>query len=336
MLVISCGNYKEGQTHNEIVKKKVEAVNLDSADVAIKIKKTEKVGDITSAESIETKKDKPISSSRDSIAQLSTATVKQSLYMSGMSQAMQGGAQFGDYVVYGASPTLRIYNLKTKTLDFVVVTKGLAANTDNHFNSMAFSNEFHTKGDAFPILYMASNNVKNLGISFGSAIYGVRIYMSGSKMKAQLVHTIKISGTAWIDIAMDTINDFLWLRLNHGKYFRNVKIARPLSVKGDVSITLNPNNILSEFKTLREPFGRSSGQGSLFYNNKLYMTSGTGSQSGKERIMVINTITGKMEQIVDLRASGLKGEPEFIFRYDDRFFIAYRNGKFYEIVFTSR
>lgn len=153
-------------------------------------------------------------------------------------------------------------------------------------------------------------------------------------MKAQLVHTITIKSTSWIDISLDNINDFLWLRLNVGENHRNVKIARPLSVNGDITVRLNSTTILSDFKTLREPLGRSSGQGFLFYNNKLYMTTGTGSQSGRERIMVINTLTEKMEQIVDLRASGLKGEPEFIIRYDNRFFIAYRTGRLYEIAFT--
>ena len=322
ILFISCGSNKEEQRNFELK-------NLD-----FKTQESEKDLNITSTDSLKVIREEIALSLGDRNDQLNETTVIQSTYMTGMSQAMQGGSQFGDYMVYGGR-TLRLYNLKTKTLDFTVVP-GLALDADNHFNSMAFSSEFHTAGDAFPILYMASNNVKNLGgLSFGSAIYGVRIYMSGSKMKAQLVHTITIVGTSWIDISIDNINDFLWLRLNVGENHRIVKIARPLSVNGDITVKLNSTTILSEFKTLREPLGRSSGQGLLFYNNKLYMTTGTGSQSGRERIMVINTITGKMEQIVDLRASGLTGEPEFIIRYDNRFFIAYRNGRLYEIAFKQ-
>lgn len=322
ILFIFCGNNKETR-----------AVNFDLRDIDIKIQKIDKDVDTSSADSVQVIRDKSIVSISDGVDQ---STVTQSTYMTGMSKAMQGGAQFGDYMVYGASPTLRIYNLKTKTLGFIVVTAGLAADIANHYNSMAFSNEFHTPSDSFPILYMASNKPRSLGgLSFGSAIYGVRIYMSGSKMKAQLIHTITIKGTSWIDIAIDNMNDFLLLRLNEGENYRNVKIARPLSVNGDITVTLNPTIILQDFKTLREPLGRSSGQGFLFYNNKLYMTTGTGGQSGKERIMVINTLTEKMEQIVDLRASGLKGEPEFIIRYDNRFFVAYRSGILYEIAFKQ-
>lgn len=245
-------------------------------------------------------------------------------HMTGGAQT-QGGINFGDYLFVGGSlgNQLDIYNLANKSFLQHITIEGKTANNRDHNNTLFFSNEYHTEGDEFPILYACSGYENTSGISY---IYGYRITKIDNDFVATLVHTITLNfGYSWTEATIDHDHNYLWIKAD--KWY---KYDMPLYANGDASIN-STDNIIESFTLSPLEYGKSSAQGHLYYKDKIYFTSGTGSEPGGLHLVVINTKTKCRETDINLATIGLTTEPEFSIIYEGYLYIGYRNKlvKFY-------
>lgn len=227
----------------------------------------------------------------------------------------QGGAVFGDYyfVGTGGNAYINVFNLSTKT-KLTAISLEAVDITNAHANTLAFSNQYHTDGDEFPILYICSGYALN----GNTKIYGYRIVNENNVWSATLVHTITLVGSTWTEGVIDNSRQKLWIKKSGGWYC----VDMPQYSNGDATIDLS--TATPEFSY---PSYEGSAQGHLFYNDKIYFASGTSSESAKD-LYVLNTKTGKYDSIVDLHSVSGDNEPENVFVYNGYLHVGYRNAIF--------
>lgn len=227
----------------------------------------------------------------------------------------QGGAVFGDYyfVGTGGNAYINVINLSTKT-KLTAISLEAVDITNAHANTLAFSNQYYTDGDAFPILYICSG----YALDGNTKMYGYRIVNENNAWSATLVHTITLAASTWTEGVIDNSRQKLWIKKSGGWYC----VDMPQYSNGDTTIDLSIATPEFSF-----PLYEGSAQGHLFYNDKIYFASGTSSESAKD-LYVLNTKTGKYDSIVDLHSVSGNNEPENVFVYDGYLHVGYRNTVF--------
>lgn len=233
----------------------------------------------------------------------------------------QGAACYGDYLFVGGANgyELDIYNLSEKAFVQHIEITGKEPNENDHMNTLFFSNEFHTSGDDFPLLYSCSGYAVG-GVNY---VHGYRIVKSSSEetFTAELVHTITLNFGEWTDAVCDMDYGFLWIRTG-GNAMTFYKYSMPSYTSGDV--TLSPNSgVVESFSIPTQEFGVAYPQGFLFHEGHIYYTSGNGAQAGGLHLTSINTRTRCRATDIDIRAIGLTQEPESCVIYNGHLCIVY-------------
>lgn len=225
----------------------------------------------------------------------------------------QGGAVFGDYYFVGTNGNayINVFNLSTKT-KLTAISLAAVDITNAHANTLAFSNQYHTDGDGFPILYICSG----YALDGNTKMYGYRIVNENNVWSATLVHTITLAASTWTEGVIDNSRQKLWIKKSGGWYC----VDMPQYSNGDATIDLSIAT--PEFSS---PLYEGSAQGHLFYNDKIYFASGIPDNENVSKLYVLNTKTGKYDSMVDLRSVSGNNEPENVFVYNGYLHVGYRN-----------
>lgn len=122
--------------------------------------------------------------------------------VSGGTNSLQGGAIFGDYLFqfYNTLATIVVFKLSTAE---VVQVLQLTALANCHANSGGFSKAYHTQGDPFPLLYVASSTE----VANERSVYVFRITGTEGAWSISLVQTITLDVDFYApNIAIDALN----------------------------------------------------------------------------------------------------------------------------------
>lgn len=229
---------------------------------------------------------------------------------------VQGGAVFGDYYMVGFSnhAYLDVYNLSTKT-KLAGITLEAPSISNAHANTIFFSNQYHTDGDEFPILYMCSG----YNSDGYSKVYGYRVVNNNGSWSATIVHTITINSEGkWTEMVVDNVRQKAWIKKEMSGMKLWYCVDMPQYTNGDATIDLSvlePNFIAPSYE--------SSGQCHLFFNDRIFFISGIPADN-VSKLYVLNTLTGKYESIVDLIPVFGTDEPENIIIYNGYLHVGYR------------
>lgn len=229
---------------------------------------------------------------------------------------VQGGAVFGDYYMVGFSnhAYLDVYNLATKT-KLAGITLETPSISNAHANTIFFSNQYHTDGDEFPILYMCSG----YNSDGYSKVYGYRVVNDNGSWSATIVHTITINSEGkWTEMVVDNVRQKAWIKKEMSGMKLWYCVDMPQYINGDATIDLSvlePNFIAPSYE--------SSGQCHLFFNDRIFFISGIPADN-VSKLYVLNTLTGKYESIVNLIPVFGTDEPENIIIYNGYLHVGYR------------
>ena len=245
----------------------------------------------------------------------------------------QGGACYDKYFFQGYqnNAAIGIYNLESKrSLGKIDITDPTPS-SNIHVNTINFGSQRFSEDDFFPLLYVSSGYCIKVGEDKCSFIYVYRIMRDvqsdgAEKFSVSLIQTIKLKGfDHWTEGIIDNDHCILWV-----KYAANgaegpdryASFYLPLFSIGDTDIFLKDHIV--DFSVKAQPF-TSSNQGHLYYNDRIFLVSGTTPTTQKLAFIVINTLTKSRELVIDLAEIGLRDEPENLFFYRDQLMIGYRN-----------
>ncbi len=249
---------------------------------------------------------------------------KKYMTLSPSTNSVQGAACFDKYLFqgYGSNSRFEIYNLETKEhLGKIDITEP-EPNSKIHANSLCFGNQRVSPDDFFPVLYVSSGYTTNINGYQCSYLYVYRILKDDNEVfSAKLVQTITLKGfVAWTEGIPDNDNNLLWIKYQPNGTYAYASLNMPRVEDGDV--TLKESEIIRNFSFV-QPF-KSSNQGHIYHDNMILLVSGgSNPNTEKQAFIIINTLTGKQELVVDLNEIGLSGEPESIFFYKDSLMIGY-------------
>ena len=243
----------------------------------------------------------------------------------------QGSANFREYFFqgYNGNSAIDVYNLRTKAFVCRIPISKPASNSRYHANTLNFGNQYIAQSDQFPVLYVCSGYTESS--STKSFVFAYRIIPTEDKFEAELVQTITLDFGSWTEAVSDNEHDAIWIKDQVDGYtYRKYNVPR--IADGDCTISIE-TEALAEIKLGNQPF-TSHNQGHLFYDDRIFLASGVPSWNEKIALVIINTITGKRESIIDLFDLGLYNtsapqsnsfEPEGVIVYDNQIMICYRN-----------
>lgn len=232
----------------------------------------------------------------------------------------QAGAIYGDYLFcFTKEGDYRVYNLKGVT----VTDRSLPSGVTPHCNVAFFGNEKYADTDTYPLLYVNAYNA--VGLPKGTCY----AYRMSDTFYATLVQTITVGFTSdpiWTDgsgdirpygnFFADTDNGYLYAYtlLDTSKVTRFFKFRLPKLADGDVTFTTA--DILEYwdceyFKYIQD---------NAFYDGKVYILSGFGTETDNGYLRVVDTVRKKQVSLINLnntlyKKTGLY-EPELISIYD--------------------
>lgn len=238
----------------------------------------------------------------------------------------QGGACFDKYYFqgYAGNAAIGVYDLERKTAICKIDILEPATNSDIHVNTMNFGSHRVYENDFFPLLYICSGYTKKINGIPCSFIYVYRIIRVINKdhtenISAELVQTITLKDFGvWTEGIIDNDHSWLWVKFDQYRY-----ASFPLPRIEDGDVVIKKEDALMDFSLGAQPFS-SSGQGHLYHDNKILSVSGISPNSQKLAFIVINTISCKIDSIIDLAEIGLRDEPENVFFYKNQLMIGYR------------
>ena len=242
----------------------------------------------------------------------------------------QGSACYGDYFFqgYNTNSHMDVYNLKTGKYICRIQISIPQKSTRYHVNTINFGNQFYNENDKFPVLYVCSGYTKDTSSS-KSYVFVYRILEEDECFKLELIQTITLDFGSWTEAILDNDHNAIWIK-SSPSICRKFQV--PLISKGECNISLN-EGVLKEFNYGPQSF-TSHDQGHLYYDDRILLATGVPSWNEKIALVVINTLTGKMEAVVDLYDLGLFDasnpqnndfEPEGVIVYENEIMICYRN-----------
>lgn len=248
----------------------------------------------------------------------------------------QGGACYDKYFFqgYSSNAAIAVFDLgKKESLGKMDITEP-TPNSRIHANTINFGNQRYEEKDFFPLLYVSSGYTQKEGNNKYSFIYVYRILRevdtNGTEtFSASLVQTITLKGfDTWTEGILDNEHNLLWVKYvpeGADGPFRYASFNVPKCDKENVDVM--QKDYLEDFPVEPQPF-TSSGQGHLYYKDKILFVSGTSPSTQKLAFIVINTVSRIREHVVDLVDLGLRSEPENLFFYQDQLMIGYRRSLF--------
>lgn len=197
-----------------------------------------------------------------------------------------------------------------------------------HNNTASFSNLYYEAGDAYPLLYVSQENIKE----HKAVIYRIREGSDGS-MTAEIVQTIIFPepiemGLYYPNLAVDSDAGFLyltgfswasWNKPENGNAVQILRFPLPSPKAGEV-VTLSTRNIqaryCSEFKLAT--------QGAAVRGGKLYQVFGG---PGNSCLVCTDLSTGK--EVFKSELNGIPGEPEGLGFFEDHLIVTCNDGDVY-------
>ena len=271
---------------------------------------------------------KPSSDSTDNSAPIKKDTIYVSyekyMTLSPSINSVQGAACFDKYLFqgYGSNSRFEVYNLETKEHLGKIDIFDPKPNSKIHVNTLCFGNQRISPDDYFPVLYVSSGYTTSIDGYQCSYIYVYRILKDDNEnFNVKLVQTITLKYNSWTEGIPDNDNNLLWIKYQPNGTYAYASLKMPKVEDGD--ITLTESDIINSFSFV-QPF-KSSNQGHIYHDNKILLVSGTYPHIEKLAFIMINTLTGKQELVVDLNEIGLSDEPESIFFYKECLMIGYRD-----------
>lgn len=228
----------------------------------------------------------------------------------------QGSANYGDfYFKKTANKVITVSNLRTgKTLGSATLEIGFVSNA--HWNTINFGTIKYDASDDFPLIYF-STGYDSDGYS-GCIVYRIQMSESGGvyTFTFTIVQTIKFPGTAWTEFMTGGNNLYVYATGSQTVY----KFPMPVLSDGSVVI-LEPENATTTYHFPPKGFS-ASGQGCLYYQDKIYMVHGMPSESTRA-LTVQDLKTQTWATFLNLDDLGLSNyEPEGVFIWDGQLCIA--------------
>lgn len=245
----------------------------------------------------------------------------------------QGGASFGNYFFqgYNGNSIMDVFDLKKKEFVCRMQVPAPPGNKRYHVNTINFGNQFVNEEDKFPVLYVCSGYTITEK-STDSYVFVYRIKEVGEKsFDLELIQTITLRDFCvdkWTEAVIDNEHDAIWVKSESCIYR---KFTIPHISEGDCILTPY-ENVLDEINLGIQPF-YSHNQGHLFYEDRIILVTGVPSWGETIALVVINTLLGKREHVLDLFEIGLVDksnngnnyfEPESVIVYDGQVMICYR------------
>lgn len=244
----------------------------------------------------------------------------------------QGGACYGDYFIqgYNSNSYMDVYNLKSKSYVCRMQVPEPKSNSRYHVNTMNFGNQFVYEGDRFPVLYVCSGYTitKSSNLAF-VYVYHIKV-IDDNTMQLELIQTITLKDFCtdkWTEAILDNENDAIWIKSNSCIY-RKYKVP---SISERDCVLTPYDNVLKEINIGAQPFV-SHNQGHLFHGDRILFATGVPSWGETVALIIINTLTGEREHIVNLFDIGLfdksnsssnSFEPESVIIYEGQVMICY-------------
>lgn len=234
----------------------------------------------------------------------------------------QSAACYGDYMVSFTDKmaTIRLYNLKTKTL--LATVSQSALDSLHHCNQSFFGNQFYQSGDAFPLVYITVNNNGSVAGGYLEAYRIVPTMGSTdySSFTITLVQTITLplmsdsNALGNANFAFDERSGFLYTYSRNNRSaadnylrLRITKWSMPKLSQGNV--VFSDNDILDSWETgtIAE-----NNQGAAIKNHLLFIFRGGGGL-GYVYVQVFDLTEKSTVAIIDLYKDGFTMEPEGVF-----------------------
>ena len=248
--------------------------------------------------------------------------------LSKASSGGQGSANYGDFFFqgYANNSVMDVYNLRTKSFLCRIPISQPKSSSLYHANTLNFGNQFYAEDDEFPVLYVCSGYTLNNSTESFVFVYRI-IQKEDDKFQLELIQTITLDFGTWTEAILDNEHNAIWIKDSTG--YR--KYIMPSIFGGDCKIS-SWDFALAEIKHEKRPF--SHDQGHLFYDDRIWFATGVPGWNEKTALIIINTLTGKREGIIDFLDLGLFNpsnpqdncyEPEGVIVYDNQIMICFRN-----------
>ena len=223
----------------------------------------------------------------------------------------QGGDSWGDYFFQFSANNLevRIYDLATKTLvQTIKITSSLKGFVPNcHCNTVCFGKEYYDAEDIFPLLYVSTGYAS--GGYTGVLVY--RIVQHNGTFFITLVQTIKfpVGKSSWTEFVPG--DEYAYLCYTSERVIYKIEMPK----LKDGNIIIGPDSAIETYQFTSQPdwMATSRNQDRVFYQGKIYVTSGVPHNGEASVLFVLNLETLERERIIDLKKSGLTSESESIF-----------------------
>ena len=269
----------------------------------------------------------------------------------------QDGAIYNDYLFrFNSKGDCKVFSMRDDHPMLSEFTLDKAELIMPHSNAVCFGTEYYEETDEFPLLY---TNLYNTYFKSEDRLEGVccvyRLLREGVTFTTSLVQVIKIGfvedlglwksleengdvrsyGNFIVDTDRNqycgfTMRDkeqttryftFTLPKLSDGSF------DETLGVK---VLTLQKEDILTWFDCQYSRYI----QGACYYKGKIYSVEGfSGSETNKPKLQIIDLISQKQVETVDLCDLGLVIEPEFIEAYQDQIYYSDASGRIYLFTF---
>ena len=229
------------------------------------------------------------------------------------------------FQLHDGNKPIVVYNMKNGAF---VTEIGMEPVKTWHNNTASFSDFYYEKGDAYPLLYVSQENIKE----HKAVVHRIKESKDGS-MTAETVQTIIFPepiemGLYYPNLAIDTkagflyLTGFSWASWNKPEKGNAVQILRfrlPSPKEGSV-VKFCTKDILarycSDFKVAT--------QGAAVRDGKLYQVFGG---PGNSCLVCTDLETG--EEVFRSELNGIPGEPEGLGFYKDRIIVSCNDGEVY-------
>lgn len=267
------------------------------------------------------------------VAKRAYVPTKYMTFSKSSSQAIQGGATYGDYYIQftDKQSSFIIINLKTQA---VVQDTQLTAVQTYHCNNANFSDIFYDVNDIFPLLYVSMENIAEHKV----LVY--RLVGSIGEITLQLIQTItfddpEICNCYYPNACIDNDNGLLiqigYTENSYQKTDTNKLVFNIFNLPSASSseVALSDNLKIDSF---RLPSLHAT-QGAIVFDGKIYQVYGI---TDERWIKVIDIATGKIVTSINLNAQSIiDGEQETLFIWNDELYCVGFNLNIYKIATST-
>ena len=229
------------------------------------------------------------------------------------------------FQLHDGNKPMAVYNMKNGAFISEIAVEPVKT---WHNNTAQFSDIYYEKGDAYPLLYVSQENIKE----HKAVVYRIKEDKGGS-FTAEIVQTIIFPepiemGLYYPNLALDLdagfiyLTGFSWASWNKPERCNAVQLLRfrlPSPHEGPV-VKLWTKDILERYCT---DF-KVATQGATIYGGKLYQVFGG---PGNSCLVCTDLSTG--EELFKSELNGIPGEPEGLGIYKGRLIVSCNDGEVY-------